>query len=103
MGSSDPTRIEKTLGRRELVITGCIGQPLLLSPSHYQCRPRRTKYYRTISHPAPVTNLNNLPTLGGAEDRDDLLLPDLPVGNLFPSTFLLAPSLSTKTNRGRQP
>ena len=34
--SSDPTRIEKTLGRRELVITGCIGQPLLLSPSHYQ-------------------------------------------------------------------
>ena len=45
--SSDPTRIEKTLGRRELVITGCIGQPLLLSPSHYQvisqsnyCPPR---------------------------------------------------------------
>ena len=36
--SSDPTRIEKTLGRRELVITGCIGQPLLLSPSHYQVR-----------------------------------------------------------------
>ena len=36
--SSDPTRIEKTLGRRELVITGCIGQPLLLSPSHSQVR-----------------------------------------------------------------
>ena len=59
---------------------------------------------KTIS-PVPVTNLNNLPTLGGAEDREDLLLLDLNVVvvNLFLSTFLPAPSLSTKTNRGLQP
>ena len=58
---------------------------------------------KTISNPASVTNLNNLPTLGGAEAREDLPLLDLSVVNLFLSTFLLALSLSTKTNRGLQP
>jgi len=62
----------------------------------------QAKRMKTIS-PAPVTNLNNLPTLGGAEDREDLPLLDLSVVSLFLSTFLLAPSLSTKTNRGLQP
>jgi len=68
-------------------------------PKHLH-QARRTK---TISHLASVTNLSNLPTLGGAEDRGDLPLLDLSVVNLFLSTFLLAPSLSTKTNRGLQP
>ena len=58
---------------------------------------------KTISHPAAVTNLSNLPTLGGAEDRGELPLLDLLVVNLSLSTFLLALSLSTKTNRGLQP
>jgi len=68
-------------------------------PKHLH-QARRMK---TISNPAPVTNLNNLPTLDGAEDRGELPLLDLSVVNLFLSTFLLAPSLSTKTKRGLQP
>jgi len=65
-------------------------------PKHLH-QARRTK---TIS-PAPVTNLSNLPTLGGAEDRGELPLLDLLAVNLSLSTFLLALSLST--NRGLQP
>ena len=68
-------------------------------PKHLH-QARRTK---TISHLASVTNLSNLPTLGGAEDRGELPLLDLLVVNLSLSTFLLALSLSTKTNRGLQP
>jgi len=85
-----------------LIRTGDAVSPRQLKTVKFQ-QPKHLHQARrmTISHPAPVSNLSNLQTLGGEEDRGDLQLPGLSVVvKLFLSTFLLVLSLSTKTNRG---